>query len=334
MLMLCDSKVMAIVVALATVASYGTLAQGQESSKIPRIGYVRSFGSGVGRQYTAFQQGLRDLGYIEGKNILTEFRSPQGNLRGEISELVRQLVQLKVDLIVAVDPTAIRAATQATRTIPIVMITNQDPIAAGLVQSLARPGGNITGITRLTRELSGKRLELLKEMLPSVSRVGVLWVQPTALGTGTAFKNYQAAADALKIQLVSLQVSRPNPNLVGAFQTATKDRVGALIAVSHAVLMPHRDTITALASTNRLPLMCESRQFVDIGCLMSYNTDDDESDRRAAVYVDKILKGASPAELPIEQPIKFELTFNLKTAKQIGLVIPPNVLVRADRVIR
>ena len=243
-------------------------------------------------------------------------------------------MQLKVDLIVAVDPSAIRAATQATKTIPIVMITNQDPVAAGLVQSLARPGGNVTGITRLTRELSGKRLELLKEVLPSISRVGVLWVEPTALGTGTAFKNYQAAVDALKIQLVSMQVNRPTPNLEEAFQAARREGVSSLTVVSHAVLMPHRERIMAHTVKNRLPSMCESRQFVEAGCLMSYNTDDNDSDRRAAVYVDKILKGANPADLPVEQPTKFELVINLKAAKQIGLTIPQSMLARADKVIR
>ena len=309
-----------IVIAVAAIASYGASAHAQQATKIPRIGYVRSFGAGASsRQYKAFQEGLKDIGYVPGKTITIEFRHPQGNLGGEIPDLVKDLVRLKVDLIVAIDPTAIRAATQATKTIPIVMVTNQDPVAAGLVHSLARPGGNVTGITRLTRELSGKRLELLKEISPSVSRVGVLWVRPTGLGTGTAFKNYQAAADALKMQLLSLQVSRPNPDLEGVFQTAVKEGVNALVAVSHAVLAPHRNRITALASRNRLPSMCESHEYVDAGCLISYNTDDNESDRRLAVYVDKILKGATPAELPIEQPIKFELEINLKAAKKSAL---------------
>lgn len=214
------------------------------------------------------------------------------------------------------------------------MITNQDPVAAGFIESLARPGGNVTGVTRLTRELSGKRLELLKEVVPSVTRVGVLWVRPTAFGTGNSFKNYGGASDAFKIQLVSLQVRRPNPDLEGAFKTAVKERVTALITVSNAVLSPHMKIIAELAAKNRLPSVCEAGQYVDAGCFMSYVSDDADSYRRAAVYVDKILKGAKPAELPVEQPTKFELAINLKTAKQIGVIMPQKVLTRADRVIR
>ena len=199
-------------------------AQAQQPSKIVRIGYLTSFGASTSspaqRQLAAFRRGLSDLGYFEGKNISLEYRHPGDNPE-QGPELAAELVRLKVDVLVAQDPAAIRAAKQATKTIPIVMITNQDPVAAGLVDTLARPGGNVTGLTRLTRELSGKRLEILKDVVPSTSRVGVLWVLPSALGTGNAFKNYQAAADALKIQLVSLQVQRPNPDLDGAFQTAT-----------------------------------------------------------------------------------------------------------------
>ena len=309
----------------------------QSSAKIPRIGYLASFGSPTtapaSRQLDAFRQALKDVGYIDGKNILIEYRHPKDNPE-QAPELAAELVRLKVDVFVAVDPSAIRAAKQATKTIPIVMITNQDPVAAGFVDSLARPGGNATGLTRLTRELSGKRLEILKEVVPSISRVGVLWVRPTTLGTGTSFKNYEAAADALKIQLLSLQVRRPTPDLEGAFQTAVKDRVASLITVSNAVLSPHMKTIAELAAKHRLPSMCEAVQYVDAGCLMSYASDDIEIFRRATFYVDKILKGAKPADLPVEQPTKFEFVINLKAAKQIGLAIPPNVLARADRVIR
>jgi putative ABC transport system substrate-binding protein len=309
----------------------------QSSAKVPRIGYLASFGSPdaspARRQLDAFRQGLKDVGYIEGKNILIEYRHPKENPE-QAPELAAELVRLKVDVVVAVDPTAIRAAKQATKTIPIVMITNQDPVAAGLVESLARPGGNATGLTRLTRELSGKRLEILKEVVPSITRVGVLWVRPTALGTGNSFKNYQAVSDALKIQLLSLQVRRPNPDLEGAFHTAVKERVTAVITVSNAVLSPHMKTIAELAAKHRLPSMCEVIRYVDAGCLMSYASDDLESFERAAVYVDKILKGAKPADIPVEQPTKFELVLNLKTAKQIGVNIPQRVLTRADRVIR
>ena len=332
------SKLLLTVALSSLLVSLCWSAEAQPSSaKVPRIGYLADFGSPttapVKRQLDAFRQGLKDAGYVEGKNILIEYRHPKDNPE-QTPELAAELVRLKVDVFIAVDPSAIRAAKQASATIPIIMITNQDPVAAGLVESLARPGGNATGLTRLTRELSGKRLEILKEVVPSILRVGVLWVRPTALGTGTSFKNYEAAADALKIQLLSLQVRRPNPDLEGAFQTAVKERVTALITVSNAVLSPHTKTIAELAAKNRLPSMCEAIRYVDAGCLMSYASDDLESYKRAAWYVDKILKGAKPADLPVEQPTKFELVINLKTAKQIGLTIPQSVLYRADKVIK
>jgi ABC-type uncharacterized transport system substrate-binding protein len=239
-------------------------------------------------------------------------------------------VQLKVDVLLLVTPSAILAAKQATKTIPIVMVTTQDPVAAGIVDSLARPGGNITGLTRLTRELGGKRLELLKEVIPGKSRVGVLWTQ----GTTTSFKEYEPAARALKIPLQSLAVRGPNPDLEGAFQAATNGRANALITVSNALFYPYLTRIADLAIKNRLPSMHEVSAYVEAGGLMSYSSNDTENYKRTATYVDKILKGAKPADLPVEQPMKFELVINLKTAKQIGLTIPPNVLARADRVIR
>jgi putative tryptophan/tyrosine transport system substrate-binding protein len=309
----------------------------QEAAKIPRIGYLASFGSpdaSPGKhQLIAFRQGLRDLGYIEGKTIRLDYRYPKDNPE-QAPELAADLVRQKVDILIAVDSSAIRAAKQATKTVPIIMITNQDPVAAGFVDSLAVPGANVTGITRLTRELSGKRLELLKELVPSGSRVAVLWVRPTALGTGTGFKNYENAAPLLKLQLHSSPVQRPHPDLDGAFEAAVKARANALVIVSNAVLRPHAREIANLALKNRLASICEASQYVDAGCLMSYATDDRDSYRRVAIYVDKILKGAKPAELPIEQPTKFELVINLKTAKQIGLEIPPQVLARADKVIK
>lgn len=307
----------------------------QQSAKIPRIGYVRSFGIGTpeGRGVSAFLQGLKDLGYVDGQNIQIEYRQPKGNFEGT-PDLVTELVQQKVDVIVAVDTSAIRSAKQATKTIPIVMVTNQDPVATGLIDSLARPGGNVTGVTRLTRELSGKRLELLQEVVPRVTRVGVLWVRPTTLGTGSAFENYVAAANAFKIQLESLQVSRPNPDLEGAFQTAVKRRASAFIAVNHAVLSPHSKRIADLAIKNRLPLLAEISSGVEAGGLMSYAADEAESYRRAAWYVDKILKGTKPADVPVEQPTKFEFVINLKTANALNLTIPQSVLFRADKVIK
>jgi putative ABC transport system substrate-binding protein len=230
--------------------------------------------------------------------------------------------------------TAIRAAQNATKTIPIVMINNQDPVVIGLIESLARPGGNLTGVVSLTRDLSGKRLELLKEAAPKISRVGVIWATPTSLGAANAFKYYEPAASAFKLKLTSLQAQRPKPDLEGLFRAAEKARVNALISVTNAVINQHVKKIADFAIQKRIPLMVEGSNFVEEGGLISYAANDADRFLRAAVYVDKILKGAKPAELPVEQAMKFEFVINLKTAKQIGLTIPPNVLARADRVMR
>ena len=305
-----------------------------QPGKVPRIGYL-SGGPGAndpGPAVEAFRQGLRELGYVEGKNILVEYRYFEGK-RDRIPSLVAELVQLKVDVLVANSLTAIRAAKQATKTIAIVMVTVDDPVATGLVDSLARPGGNITGLTRLTRELSGKRLELLKEAVPRIARVGVLW-NPDDRAAAIGFKEYEAGARTLKIQLQSLEVRGPNPDFVGAFQAAAKGRANALVTILSAVFNRYRKQIADLAIKNRLPSMCEGSTYVEAGGLMSYSANDTESFRRAAFYVDKILKGAKPSELPVEQPMKFEFIINLKTAKHIGLTIPPNVLARADKVIK
>ncbi|MBI3060887.1 MAG: ABC transporter substrate-binding protein, partial [Deltaproteobacteria bacterium] len=224
-------------------------------------------------------------------------------------------------------------AKEATKTIPIVAVLAVDPVATGIVDSLARPGGNITGIATLQRDLSGKRLELLTEVVPKISRVGVLW-DANAPGPAIAFKEYEAAARALKVQLQSLAVRGPNPDLEGAFQAAASGRAGALITIRNPVLRRYPKQIAELAIKNRLPSMYEGSEYVEAGGLMSYSANDVESFRRAATYVDKILKGAKPADLPVEQPTKFELVINLKAAKQIGLTIPPNALARADRVIK
>ncbi len=286
-----------------------------------------------GPSVEAFRQGLRDLGYIEGKNILVEYRYIEGKLDRSPS-LVAELVQLKVEvLVVPLVLLGIRAAKEATKAIPIVMVSSVDPVATGIVDSLARPGGNITGLATLGRDLSGKRLELLKEVVAGISRVGVLW-DADAPGPVIAFKEYEAAARDLKIQLQSLEVRGPNPDLEGAFQAAAKGRASALVTVRNPVLNRYRERIVNLAIKNRLPSMCEGSQDVEAGCLMSYATNDIDVFRRVATYVDKILKGTKPANLPVEQPTKFELVINLKTAKQIGLTIPPNVLVRADKVIK
>ena len=306
-------------------------ANAQQPKKVPRIGYLSPSGNPntPGPQIEAFRRGLRDLGYIEGENILVEYRYAEGEDR--FVSLVSELVQLEVDVLVLGPQPAIRTAKQATKTIPIVMVTTQDPVAAGFVDSLARPGGNITGLTRLTRELSGKRLELLNEAVPGISRVGALL---SAGQTENDFKPYEAAARALKIELQLIKVREPNPDFETAFQTAAKGRASALITVSGSLFNRHIKKFAELAIKNRLPSMHETSQYVEAGGLMSYSADDAENYRRVAYYVDKILKGSKPADLPVEQPTKFEFVINLKTAKQIGLTIPPEVLARASKLIR
>jgi putative ABC transport system substrate-binding protein len=285
-----------------------------------------------GLQIEGFRQGLRNLGYIEGKSILVEYRYAEGK-QDRIPSLVAELVQLKVDVLVLGTSIGVQAAKQATKTIPIVMVTTTNPVAIGLVDSLARPGGNITGLATLIRDLSGKRLELLKEAAPGISRVGILW-DAASKSAALGFKEYEEAARALKTQLQSLEVRAPNPDLEDAFQAAAKGRANALITIRGPLLNRHPKQIAELAIKNRLPSMYEGSRYVEAGGLMSYSPNDAETWGRAATYVDKILKGAKPADLPVEQPMKFEFVINLKTAKQIGLTIPPNVLARADRVIR
>ena len=311
-------------------------AEAQQPKKIPRIGYLT--GTSAPTTTTpdlnadAFRQGLRDLGYIEGKNIQVEYRYTEAR-EDRAKSLVTELLQLKVDVIVSPTLSGIRVAKQVTKTIPIVMVTNQDPIAFGLIDSLAHPGGNVTGLTRFTRELSGKRLELLKEVVPTISRVGVL-LDVESTTADDAFKDYETAALALKVTLQSLKVRSSNPDFEGAFRAAAKERVSALITARNSLLIINRKRIADLAIKNRLPLMTEGSDFVESGALASYASDDVANFKRAAVYVDKILKGAKPADLPVAQPTKFELVINLKTAKQIGVTIPPTVLFQADRVIR
>jgi ABC-type uncharacterized transport system substrate-binding protein len=281
-----------------------------------------------GRYVEAFRQGLRELGYVEGKNILVEYRyavvEPE-----RVPDYVAELVQLKVDLLVSSTLGAIHAAKQATKTIPIIILVSQDPVEAGIVDSFARPGGNITGLTRLTRDLSGRRMQLFKEAVPGISRVGIL-----AAEGFTGLKDYESAARALKMQLQYLEVRRPNPDLEAAFRKATKSGVNALVTIGSRAINRFRKQMVELPLKNRLPSMYETSGYVEAGGLMSYSTNDLETFRRAAWYVDRILKGAKPADLPIEQPTKFAFAINLKTAKQIGVTISPNVLARADRVIR
>lgn len=308
--------------------------EAQQAGRVPLIGFVsgRSEPTPTAPDPTtaAFSQALRELGHVEGKNIRIEYRYAKG-IQERIPRLVEELVQLKVDVLVSPVVQAISAAQRTTKTIPVVMMIAADPVAIGLIGSLAHPGGNVTGISRLTRDLTGKRLELLREVVPDLARVGVVW-DPTS--PGISFKTYEAPARALKIDLRSLEVRGPRPDLPGAFREAAKSHFDALIVVRTGLLMVSRREIVKLAVKNRLPSMYEVSEEVEAGGLMSYSAADTESYRRAATYVDKILKGAKPAELPVEQPTKFELVINLKTAKQIGLTIPPHVLARADRVIR
>jgi putative ABC transport system substrate-binding protein len=302
--------------------------------KIPRIGYVSGTGSPAdpGPYVEALRQGLRDLGYTDGKNIAIEYRGADGKPE-RYASLVNELIQRKVDVIVVPTLPAILAARTATKTIPIVMVANIDPVAAGLVDSLARPGGNITGLSTLAQDLSGKRLELLKEVVPRLSRVGVLR-DADSQNAAVAFKDYEATAHALKVQLRSLGLRDPNPDLEGAFQAASKERMDAIITITNSNLLIQQKRIADLAIRNRLPSMYQGSTWVEFGGLMSYSTNDIDAFRRAAIYVEKILKGVKPNDLPVEQSNKFELVINLKTAEQIGLTIPQSVLYRADKVIK
>jgi putative ABC transport system substrate-binding protein len=316
-----------LVLIIFLLAARGITAEAQPPKKIPRIGYLTAVGSApIG----AFLQGLRDLGYVEGKNMLVEFRSTGGKSE-RLPELAAELVRLKVDVIVADTAAEVTAAKNTTATIPIVMRSVSDPIALGLVASLAHPGGNITGISSLSPELSGKRLELLKEVIPKLSRVAFL--TSPAPAWRTSIKETEVAAQTLGLKLQILQV-RAADELEGMFDATKKQRAEALVQLPARSMMPHQPRIITLAAKNRLPTMYYVRHSVEIGGLMSYGDDSLHVNRRVASMVDKILKGRKPADIPVEQPMKFEFVVNLKTAQQIGLTIPPNVLARADKVIK
>jgi putative tryptophan/tyrosine transport system substrate-binding protein len=328
-------KKITIVTLGALLFALSFVAEAQQAKKAPRIGLLSGSGdpNNPGPLVDAFRRGLRDLGYIEGKNILIEYRSSEGN-PDSIPHIVTELLQLKVDILVIPTLPGIRTAKETTKIIPIVMMTTVDPVATGMVHSLAHPGGNITGLARLTRELGGKRLELFKEAVPEISRVGVLWDADDQTGAAVGFKEYEAAAHGLKIPLQSLEVRHPNPDLEGAFQAAVRGRANALITVRNPVLNRYTKQIVDLALKNRLPSLYEGSGAVEAGGLLSYAANDRDMYHRAATYVDKILRGAKPGDLPVEQPTKFELVINLKTAKQIGVTIPPSLLYRADKVIK
>jgi putative tryptophan/tyrosine transport system substrate-binding protein len=307
-------------------------AEAQETKKVPRIGYLSVLSlSAMADRTEAFRQGLRELGYVETKNMIIEWRYG-GEKSDRVSDLAAELVRLKVEVIVSGGNSATLAAKKATNTIPIVMTQASDPVASGFVASLARPGGNITGLSTLAPELSGKRLELLKEIVPKLSRVAVLGTS-TSPGNAQELREVELAAGALGLKLQYLDVLSFR-DIETAFRAASKEQVDAVLMMSGAVGSSQRKEIAELAVKRRFPVMYESARSVEAGALMSYGVSYTDLDRRAATYVDKILKGRSPADLPVEQPIKFEFIINLKAAKQIGLTIPPNVLARADRVIR
>jgi putative ABC transport system substrate-binding protein len=303
----------------------------QQVAKVPRIGFLSGTSAAVtAANVEAFRQGLRELGYAEGNNIAIEYRFAEGK-RDRLAELVSELVRLKVDIIVAENSSAGLAAKAATKTIPIVLGASGHAIGLGLVDNLARPGGNITGLSFVATELSGKRLELLKEVIPKVSRVALLW-SGTA-GDVIAMKETESVAPVFAIKLQPL-VARDRETIEAGFSAMAKEHAQALIALQGSGNVTHRKLIAELAVKHHLPTMFGRREFVDDGGLMSYGVYIPDLFHRAATYVDKILKGTKPGDLPLEQPMKFELVINLKTARQIGVTIPPNLLARADKVIK
>jgi len=306
-------------------------AEAQQTARIPRIGILFPSSASVrtGR-VEAFRQRLRELGYVEGKNIVIEYRYAEGK-RERLPDLAAELVRLKVDVIVTYGA-GILAAKKASATIPIVFGAHPDPVGSGLVSSLARPGGNITGLSRMRPDLDGKRLELLKEAFPKVARVAFLWQSSTSTGN-LPVADMEAAAKALRLKILSLEV-RSLDDFDSAFARAKKERAQALIATVGSVIGTQQRQVLDFAAKNRLPAMYPGSEWVDAGGLMSYGPSQTDQWRRAADFVDKILKGTKPADIPVEQPMKFEFIVNLKAAKQIGVTIEPNVLVRANKVIK
>jgi putative ABC transport system substrate-binding protein len=307
-------------------------AEAQPAATIARIGYLGRSPANP-HLHEAFLQGLRDLGYVEGRNIVIEYRDAEGKIE-RLPALAAELVTLKVDVIVAADTPHALAARQATRTIPIVLTAAGDPVASGLVTSIARPGGNATGLTNLAPELVGKRLELLKQAVAGVSRVAVLW-HPGAADERTEkdmLKEAEVAGRALGVRLQFVEARGP-AHFDGAFSDMTRARAGALAVLGSAMLFAERKRLVDLAAKNRLPAVYATREFVDAGGLMSYGPNVADLFRRAATYVDKILKGAKPGDLPVERPTKFEMVINLRVTKTLGLTIPQSLLERADHVV-
>jgi len=322
-------RVVAIVVAFA----FGGVAVGaQQPARISRVGIlIGSSASVYSARVEAFRQRLRERGYVEGKNIVIEYRYAEGKLE-RLPDLAAELVRLKVDVIVTVGGPTILAAKKASATIPIVFASAADPVGTGLVSSLARPGGNITGLSLMAPDLDGKRLELLKEAFPKIARVAFLW-QPGGIRGNLALTEMEAVAKALGLKLISLEV-RSLDDFEGAFARAKKERAQALITTTGGLINTQQRQVLDFAAKNRLPAIYPYSDYVDAGGLMSYGPNITDSWRRAADFVDKILKGTKPADIPVDQPMRFELVISLKAAKQIGVTVEPNVLVRAQRVIR
>jgi putative tryptophan/tyrosine transport system substrate-binding protein len=325
------AAVPSILVAVVLLA-FGVIAEAQQPLKIALIGRLSPGSPSANPTRTeALRQGLRELGYVEGKSIVIEWRQAEGKL-DRLPALAADLVRLKVDIIVTAGPAATRAAKEATSTIPIVMTNDSDPVSTGFIASLSHPGGNITGLSTFAPELSGKQLELLKEVVPTLSSVAVLGTS-TSPSTVLVLKELELATRALKVKFRFLDVQNPE-DIESTFRAIKKERAEAVLLLATGPLASQRTQVVDLAVKNQLPAVYPSLDFVQAGGLMSYGTNYPDLDRRVAYFVDRILKGAKPADLPVEQPMKFELVINLKTAKQIGLTIPPNVLARADKVIK
>ena len=321
-----------LVAIVVTFALGGAAARAQQPTKVTQIGYIgAASASAESARREAFRQGLRELGYVEGKNMVIDDRHAEGNL-DRLPALAAELVRLKVDVIVTGGGNATRAAKAATSTIPIVMTNDPDPVGSGFVASLARPGGNITGLSTFAPELAGKRLEILREVVPKLSRVAVLGTS-TMPAYAQVIRELELAAKAFGVKLQYLDVL-DSKDIETAFRAASKGRADGVLTLTGAILNPLRAQIVELAAKNRLPAMYSDSLYVEAGGLMFYGVNLLDLDRPAATYVDKILKGRTPADLPVEQPMKFEFIVNLQAAKKIGLTVPPNVLVRADKVIR
>jgi putative tryptophan/tyrosine transport system substrate-binding protein len=324
-------KVGVLSILFVVLLAVAVTAEAQQAKKVARIGFLAATTAASPARFEAFRQALRELGYVEGKNIVIEWRRAEGKF-DQLPDLATELVRLKVDVIVTAGGASTRPAKEATVTIPIVMASDNDPVGSGFVASLARPGGNITGLSQMAPELAGKRLELLKEIVPKLSRVAVLGELKNP-GNAQALRETELAAGAFGVQLQSLDVRGPKDIETG-FQAAIKGRADAVLILGGPVATAQRVQIVEIAAKNRLPAIYPQSDYMDVGGLMFYGPSISDLFRRAATYVDKILKGAKPADLPVEQPTTFEFIINLKAAKQIGLTIPPNVLVRADKVIK